>query len=383
MENQRRKMIPGLVIFGVIVLLLAGSLALPKEEILPIENRKAAALPAFSMEDWVTDDYPERLQSYVDDRVALRQTWISAKCFVDEMLLGMTEESGILLGKDGQMFTGTFESAGENEQFAKNVAALSTFAETSEVPVTVMIIPSPATILSDRLPANAPMASEAAMLEELKSELAPQCTVLEERGTLEAHRDEYIFYRTDHHWTTLGAYYAYADFCEAKGMKPCEPDWEQAVSVPDFYGTHYAKTRYALTKPDTICYFPVEESMTVYRVTGDAAFEANEEQAVINEEQFEKYDKYAAFLDGNNGYSTIPGEGKGRILVVKDSYANCFVPFLLANYEQVGVVDYRNYAYNLPNLVEKEDYDEVLFLYSMQGFAADTGLAAINRPVLD
>ena len=98
MENQRRKMIPGLVIFGVIVLLLAGSLALPKEEILPIENRKAAALPAFSMEDWVTDDYPERLQSYVDDRVALRQTWISAKCFVDEMLLGMTEECGILLG---------------------------------------------------------------------------------------------------------------------------------------------------------------------------------------------------------------------------------------------------------------------------------------------
>ena len=79
----------------------------------------------------------------------------------------------------------------------------------------------------------------------------------------------------------------------------------------------------------------------------------------------------------------IDGEGDGRILVVKDSYANCFVPFLCRNYEQIGVADYRNYAYNLSNLVEKEAYDEVLILYSFQGFAKDTGLVAINRPVIE
>ena len=371
MENQRRKMIPGLVIFGVIVLLLAGSLALPKEEILPIENRKAAALPAFSMEDWVTDDYPERLQSYVDDRVALRQTWISAKCFVDEMLLGMTEESGILLGKDGQMFTGTFESAGENEQFTKNVAALSTFAETSGVPVTVMIIPSPATILSDRLPANAPVASEAAMLEELKSELAPQCTVLEERGTLEAHRDEYIFYRTDHHWTTLGAYYAYQQFCETLGLTPFDRDAHTAETCEDFYGTHYSKTRTWNAEPDTITWYDLQNSLTVWNVTGPGQPTEGTTTGLYDLDKLEVYDKYAMFLHGNNGLSRVEGDGEGKILVIKDSYANSFVPYLTANYAAIDVVDFRNYNYGLDQLIAANDYDQILVLYSYASFTTD------------
>lgn len=383
MRSKLRTMLPSVVIMVIVCVISLISLFAPKQEMLTIENRKASSMPSFSLEDMMSGDYQERLQNYVDDHVMLRQEWIDLKCLTDEMLLLKTEEDGILLGKDGQMFTKEFVTADENERFYKNVSELVTFAGTAEVPVTVMIVPSPAVILQEQIPAYAPMISEDNMLDYAKSELGTLCTVLDVRDTLRAHKDEYIYYRTDHHWTTLGAYYAYLDFCKSSGKEPCEPDWEQAVQIENFYGTHYSKTRSALTRPDTITYFPTENQMVVYKVTGDAVFEAQDAQAVIDSAQFDEYDKYAAFLGGNNGYSTIAGQGEGKILVVKDSYANCFVPFLPGNYEQVGVADYRNYAYSLSNLVEKEGYDEILILYSLQGFAGDTALVSINRPVVE
>ncbi len=381
MKSKLWTMFPSLVILGIVCVISLLSLFAPKQEMLTVENRKASSIPSFSFADWMSGDYQERLQDYSNDHVAFRQGWIHLKCFVDEMLLMKTEEDGILLGKDSQMFTREFVPADENERFSKNVSALATFMETAQVPVTVMLVPSPAAILSEQLPAYAPMVSEDSMLAYVKNELQPLGTVLDVRDTLYAHKDEYIYYRTDHHWTTLGAYYAYLDFCRQSGKEPCNPDWEQAVQIEDFYGTHYSKTRYPLTRPDTITYFPMDNQMIEYKVTGDAVFEAQEPQGVIDLPQFHEYDKYAAFLGGNPGYCVIAGQGEGKILVVKDSYANCFVPFLLSNYEQAGVVDYRSYAYGLSNLVEKEGYDEILILYSLQGFAKDTGLVSINRPV--
>ena len=383
MKSKLRTMFPGIVIGGIVCVISLMSLFAPKQEMLTVENRKASSMPSFSLADWVSGDYQARFQNYVNDHVAFRQNWIHLKYLVDEMFFLKTEEDGILLGKEGQMFTKDFVTADENERFDKNISALVTFAGTAEVPVTVALVPSPAAIFPERLPAYAPMASEDIMLDHVEDELGQLCTVLDVRDTLRAHKDEYIYYRTDHHWTTLGAYYAYLDFCRSNGKEPCSPDWEQAVQVNDFYGTHYAKTRYALTKPDVITYFPTDCQMVIYKVTGDPVFEAQEAQTIIDLTQFDAYDKYAAFLGGNNGYSVIAGKGTGKILVVKDSYANCLVPFMINNYEQVGVVDYRSYAYNLANLVEKEGYDEILILYSLQGFAKDTGLVSINRPVAD
>ena len=88
-------------------------------------------------------------------------------------------------------------------------------------------------------------------------------------------------------------------------------------------------------------------------------------------QKFNTRDKYAAFLDGNNGYSTIEGRGTGSILVVKDSYANSFVPYLTANYAAIDVVDFRNYNYGLDQLIAANDYDQILVLYSYASFTTD------------
>ena len=131
---------------------------------------------------------------------------------------------------------------------------------------------------------------------------------------------------------------------------------------------------------DTIEYYQLDNPMTVYRITGEAQYEPERAGSLINVQKFNTRDKYAAFLDGNNGYSVIEGNGEGSILVVKDSYANSFIPYLTENYAKIGVVDFRNFKYGLDSTIEKEGYDQILILYIFQTFIADTNLIYITRP---
>ena len=131
---------------------------------------------------------------------------------------------------------------------------------------------------------------------------------------------------------------------------------------------------------DEITYYPLKNEMTISRITGEASYEPETTENLINTMKFNTRDKYAAFLDGNNGYSVIEGDGEGSILVVKDSYANSFIPYLTANYGKIGVVDFRNFKYGLDSTIEQEGYDEVLILYNFQTFIADSNLIYISRP---
>ena len=120
--------------------------------------------------------------------------------------------------------------------------------------------------------------------------------------------------------------------------------------------------------------------MTIYKINGEAQYEADRTETMVNTDKLSTRDKYGAFLDGNNGYSVIEGDGEGSILVVKDSYANSFVPYLTANYAKIGVVDFRNFAYGLDSTIEAEGYDQILILYNFQTFLSDSHVIYIDRP---
>ena len=124
----------------------------------------------------------------------------------------------------------------------------------------------------------------------------------------------------------------------------------------------------------------IVDYVLIYKVNGEADYEPVKTEGLMNLAKLDTRDKYGAFLDGNNGYSVIEGNGTGSILVVKDSYANSFIPYLTANYAKIGVVDFRGLAYGLDSTIEKEGYDEVLVLYNFQTFIADTNLIYISRP---
>ena len=363
-----------------IVVISLATILHPKEQLLQRENRKAASAPSFSTASLIDGRYGEDLSAHINDNVALRQFWIDTRCFIDEMILMKTEENDILIGEGSRLFAKHFKGYGDDSQLNKNIDEIEKFASQSDIPVSVMIIPSAGSINPEMLPKGSPQENEYEKLTQINSRLSKVCDVVYAFPVLTEHNREYIYFRNDHHWTTLGAYYAYTELAKKLGRKVREYDWENATRAGDFLGTHYAKSRYFKAIPDTITYFPSDTSIEIMKVVGDAQFETERQIPMISTEKLSGYDKYAAFLDGNNAYTKVPGKGSGRILIVKDSFANCMIPLMVDDFEQIGVVDYRNYAYGLSNLAEKENYDNIVILYSYATLETDNRLVYINKP---
>ena len=381
-KSGRRAGVPLLAASALLLLGLAiANLVWPKRDMIELENRKAAQFPAFSVEALLDGRWQSGFARWMQDQFLLRDAWINTQRAADEIVFQKAEEGGILLGKDRWMFTKLFTiDDATRQQTAKNVQAVAEFAARYPGKVTFLLAPSASVIYPEALPAGAPMADENALLDDIFAQVGESAAVIDLREPFTARRDEYLYFKTDHHWTTNGAYRAYEQFCALKGLTPFDRDAHEAVTVEDFQGTHYSATRLWDVENDTITYYPLPNQMTIYNITGEAQYEPMTTENLINTDKFATRDKYAAFLDGNNGYSVIEGDGEGSILVVKDSYANSFIPYLTANYEKIGVVDFRNFKYGLDSTIEREGYDEVLILYNFQTFIADTDLIYISRP---
>ena len=224
------------------------------------------------------------------------------------------------------------------------------------------------------------MVDEDAMLDEIFARVGEYADVMDLRPLYRSAKDQDLYFKTDHHWTPNGAYLAYTQFCERQGLEPFDRSSHTAIEVEDFYGTHYSATRRWNARPDSFEYFDLPNPMTIYKINGEAQYEADRTETMVNTDKLSTRDKYGAFLDGNNGYSVIEGDGEGSILVVKDSYANSFVPYLTANYAKIGVVDFRNFAYGLDSTIEAEGYDQILILYNFQTFLSDSHVIYIDRP---
>lgn len=353
----------------------------PKRTQIELENRRAAQFPDFRLEDLLDGSWQSDFSRWMQDQFLLRDQWINAQRATDEIAFQKVEEGGILLGKDRWLFTKLFTVPDSTlAQMNKNVEAVADFAANYPGKVTFLLVPSASAIYPEELPAGAPMIDENAMLDDIFARIGESAAVLDLRDTFTACKDEYLYFKTDHHWTPHGAYRAYEQFCALKGLTPFDTSAQQPVTVSGFQGTHYSATRLWNVEDDVITYYPFENPMTIYRITGEAQYEPQTTEPLINTDKFNTRDKYAAFLDGNNGYSVIEGNGTGSILVVKDSYANSFVPYLTQNYAKIGVVDFRNFKYGLDSTIEQEGYDEVLILYNFQTFIADTNLIYISRP---
>ena len=310
---------------------------------------------------------------YTKDQIPGRDAWISLQSFVETALLQKTQSGGILLGDKGQMFDRTYGLVSSEERtLPRNIAAVASLAARCPGKVYVMVAPAASSIYPERVPAHAPLLQEESYLSQIQAAVEQAGGVyLPLKDALSAHKDEYIYYRTDHHWTTLGAYYAYSELCGALGLEPFDRAVHTAVDVPDFYGTFYSRARTWNAQPDTLTYYDLDNPLTIYTVTGPGMPTEGQTTGLYDLDKLDVYDKYAAFLHGNNGLSRVEGDGEGRILVIKDSYANSFVPFLTANYAQIDVVDLRNYNYGLDGLIAENGYDQILVLYSFDSFKSD------------
>lgn len=362
-----------LFIFGYMLL----DIATPDKAKDEYQNTLLAQKPVFTLASLLKNEYTTNYETYIKEQFAFRHEWIVLKSFIEEAQ-GKTENNGVVYGTDGYQFN-KFIRVEDEKQLKKNTQALLAFSQRHPGKVSAMIVPSASLILKDKLPAGVPFADEGAYLDRLYEQLAPFCSIYDLRELFTRYKEDYLYYRTDHHWTTHGAYLAYAQLMQANGKKPVDEASLSPTEVPDFYGTNYSKSLKLFTQTDVITYYPqLDSEMTWFLPNTNGVYAPVKVTGLYDIEKLTQRDKYAMFLYSNNAFSRIGGKGDGRILVIKDSYANCFIPFLTENYAQIDVIDLRFYSGDLDELIAENEYAAIVALYNFQSFCTDTFLFKLN-----
>lgn len=353
----------------------------PKRAESELERRPLAQFPDFSFSSLVKNEWTAKYGEYTKDQVIGRDSWLKAQSLCESLLFQKEEIGGAMIGKNDALFTKMFAlTPTEEKLLQKNTTLVQQFIEKFPGQVTFLLAPSSSVINAEELPANTPMLDENARLDTIFSAVS-EADSLDLRDSFTAAKDDIqLYYDTDHHWTSYGAYLAYQQFCQMRGLTPMEVTESDYTTVPSFYGTTYSKALYWKSEPDTIAYLDLPNTMTVWNVSPTFELTENFTATMYDKSKLEVGDKYAMFLYGNNGYSTIEGDGEGSILVVKDSYANSFIPYLTANYARIGVIDPRGFGLSVADFAQQEGYDEVLLLFNFQSFKESTFLSCLNIP---
>ncbi len=357
---------PVIIFFAALLYVISiADLFSPVREQSDLENRKLRQFPAFSMNELVNNEYTPKIERFTEDQFIMRDRWISLKS-VGESLLGKKENNGVVYGKDGYLFT-KFLTA-DYEQYQKNLDALARFIERHpERHILFMPVPTAPGVMTDKVLPGSPVIDTDGVLA-LAEENIPADSLIDVRPLLEERTDEYIYYRTDHHWTTRGAYSGYAalmDRCSREARPMSDFTFE---GVSPFYGTHYSKSKNFNAVPDTLSYVVTDATMDL----------KGEEVSIYDTEKLGTRDKYAMFLWGNNDLITVHGSGEGSILVIKDSYANCLIPYLAEDFERIDVADLRYLTTGIDTLMAQNGYDHVVFLYNCESILTDNNIPKIN-----
>ena len=337
------------------------------------ENRYLQQAPAFSLSSLFSGHFTEEFSDYCSDQFVLRDSWISLKSRF-ERLLGKTENNGVYFCANDTLIT-RFDEPDE-KLLAANIAAVNALAESCEGKVTLSLIPGAVSIWADRLPPNAPNCDQQALIERIYAQT--NARTVDNVSALAAHSGEYIFYRTDHHWTTLGAYYGYCALAESMGFAPLPLASFTPETVTDaFYGTVYSSSGVRWVSPDSMQIFVPSEGVTVTNYSDGAAHEG----LVYDREKLSLKDKYSLFFGGNTPLLDIetPAADKPSLLVVRDSYSDCELPFLFAHFSRIAVVDLRYYKLSLAEYLAENEFDAVLLNFSVANFCSDNNLFLLSR----
>ncbi|MEA4911446.1 MAG: DHHW family protein [Oscillospiraceae bacterium] len=358
-----------LLVFGLILLCGLVNIVTPDREFSENENKYLASFPSLSWKSLINGTFASKYETYISDQFPLRDNWITAKS-VGEYLLLKTENNGIVYGDDGYMF-GKFYSFDE-KKLTSNLNAIDAFSFASLSDVYFIAVPSSYYPLVDKLPAGLPYVDENYFIGRINEYLSHSTTPVNVKDTLAVNSDKYIYYRTDHHWTTYGAWLAYSQFASAADLQAFSYASEQPTRVKDFLGTSYSKSKYFKAEPDVIEYFDFSGRITIDGETHDS---------IYNYAQFDKRDKYAAFMWGNNGYAEIETDFDidklGSVLVIKDSFADSFIPFLTEHYNKIVLVDPRYYNGSYKDLSE-QPFNDVLILFSFENLCSETSITKLG-----
>ena len=347
---------------------------LPKNDGSENENRRLAEFPELTAKEIFNSDFLSDMEGYLADHFPMRDSLVSVNTQFNE-LIGRREINQVFICGDGFLI----------DRYKKPLRTQAILKAFNRVPqadenrrVTLLIAPTASEIYKERLPRFAIQSDQMLTMSQLYDGF--DGSTVDVSNTLRKHRNDYqLYYRTDHHWTTYGAYYAYVELCRNWELTPIPMENFEIKKVTDsFRGTTYSKVNDLSVKGEPIYCFSLPDQQLDVRYGTD---ENAKKGMLYNKEYLKRKDKYSFFLDNIHDIIIIQNpdaQTDRKLVVIKDSYANCFIPFLTAHFEEISVIDPRYYRHSIIDYINQKDNDtDVLILYNLGTMDQDTGAAVI------
>ena len=357
----------GLIVLADIILIFSHGRAFSENE-----NRMLQQAPALTASSITSGKFMTQFEDFISDQFFLRDNWIYTKLKMDRFL-GRQKSNNVYLGKNGYLFEDT--AVPVEEYVDRNIEAINSFADThSKLKIVMTIVPNATEIYKKYVPTGAPVRIQRNDILATKDKLNENIKFVELLSTLASHKSEKLFYKSDHHWTSLGAYYAFEDIANAFDIRQTASFNVLTVS-DDFSGTMAAGSGD----------FGVTDSVDIYVADPEVEYymeysgNASKYSSIYDITALENKNKYEVFFGGNYPkitITTLNNSGR-RLLVLKDSYANCFIQFLLPYFDKIVIVDPRYYSDDLEADINEEHITDVLILYNENTFVQDNSLAGV------
>lgn len=378
MKKNILKKYPTFFVFSILVILFTViDIINSPNEFSELENRKLSQMPILSLKSYIDTSFSSDYEKYINDQFFLRDNWIDLKSRI-EYLLGKRENNDIIFGKENYLFKKftTFN----DEMLENNLNSIITFINNYNKEVDFFIIPNSYAIYDELTPRYLPLVDQLSLINSINSYLSlksnDHINTINVAEELLKNKDDYIYYKTDHHWTSYGAYLAYLTYMDYLGLEIVDINNLEKITINNFLGTYYNRSKYFKADSDFITY---------YNILGlHIEIDGKEKLSLMDLDKFKGSDKYSAFLWGNNGLTKVINENiseerKGSsILIFKDSYANSFIQFLSYNYEIIDIIDLRYFKESIRNFMKDKDYNEILIMYSFNNLSTDINIRRLK-----
>ena len=350
----------------------------PDKEYSASENRMLAQKPEFSLANLASGKFMTDMEDYVTDQFFFRDQWISLKV-LEDMALGKRESNGVYIGKQGYLMQ-VPENNPNMDDVQNTLDRIRDFAQRHQDINTVMsLVPNAAYISTQLMPANAPVRDQSQDIALAQDTVGSFLNFVDLTETMSSHRDEAIYYKTDHHWTSLGARYAFDTLYTALGIQQPAQDYTIYPVTHTFSGTLASKSGYNRSQ-DTIDIYVPKDVNTEYVV--NYVEEGEKTASMYESSALDQKDQYEVFFGGNHSRVDITSslDENKNLLIFKDSYANSLIPFLQPYFRSIIVIDPRYYYDDIDSLITDNSITDILFLYNVDTFMTDTSLADVLAP---
>lgn len=370
------KYIPAVVFLIFIYGMALWFLFSPKTDYSSSEKRYLQKFPDTNVEKVLSGEFGSEFETFFADQFPQRNTWVGLNAYT-ALAEGNNGASGVYNCKNGYLIN---KPVSTDNNLDKNVGAVVDFAKTIDAPTTVLLVPSTGYIADDVLPTFHDKYNDDEDISKISSTLSKEkigFVDLRERFKSEYKNGSQLYYKTDHHWTTKGAYTGYQELCKALGITPIDDSTLKKDSYPDFYGTTYSSSGFWLTPPDNIEIWsnPKNSDKNIsVKITEGANVKTS--GSMYFTDHLKEDDKYPVFIDGNHALTEITNTKakNGTILLIKDSFSHSLAPFLAENYSKVVLVDLRYYKESVSQLVSTYNPEQVVMLYGIDNLATDTDI---------